>query len=180
LFRSRRSSKKINEEEDPFDSYDEEDKPKNKRKTKIPEKPKKPLKTQPKKLADKPADKVADKPVEKPVDKSVNKPADKPVDKPAEQSVNLEDSSKEESLEVTQTSQESNRSGALPSDPNLTAQQLKLGAIFKKYFGLDPKSHIQQIDVDKVIQGGWRQVRRDGVEKIKQSIIKNDVLPLFD
>jgi hypothetical protein len=54
----------------------------------------------------------------------------------------------------------------------------KMAEIFTKYFGSEPEKKIEIIDVGKVHPGTWRQLRKDGVLKIRKSIQTRGVLPL--
>jgi hypothetical protein len=54
----------------------------------------------------------------------------------------------------------------------------KMADLFAKYFGNEPEKRIEIIDVSKVHPGTWRQLRKDGVLKIRKSIQTRGVLPL--
>ena len=58
------------------------------------------------------------------------------------------------------------------------SHEQKLADIFIHYFGSDPEKRIEIIPVDQVKIGTWRQIRKDGVMKIRKSIQTRGVLPL--
>src|SRR5690348_12861417 len=64
------------------------------------------------------------------------------------------------------------------SSESTAAAKMKLAEIFKKYFGDNLIAGVKMIAIANVIPGNWRQIRLDGVQRIRNSIKKNGVVKL--
>jgi hypothetical protein len=118
----------------------------------------------------------------KPTVKATKKPEQKKTDKKGVSDVTKEDTSKIDDATITNIPPPtiSNK-----EEEPLVETKSNLEQILNKYFGEDPGKKAQMLDISLIklglnsfkinILGEWRQVRRDGVEKIKKSVTQKGV-----